>query len=113
MPPRPSSPPRAGRGRFPWRVACALVPGLLLGFIAGVELARAIAASSAGRPTPVPVARPAIRPLEAPQRPVALQQTDASGPTRHSVQARIDATDPAAWLAGFGEVQIAPRDAHP
>jgi len=97
--PSPSPSPTARRRR-PGRlgVTVAVAGGLVLGFLAGIELARA------GRALQPPRSRPqAARPPVVASAPVDL---DSSRPTRRSVHADVEATDPGAWLARFGEVEI-------
>ena len=100
MPPH-SNPPPPERARLP--IVWAVVPGLLLGFYAGIELARdghapAVRPPAAERSAAAPAA-PAPSVTHAPP---------PGGPTRSSERARIERTDPVGWLARFGEVEAAP-----
>jgi len=117
---RALAPSLAGLGR-----AGAVITGLLLGLLAGIELARA------GRTWPPPRPRPEAtlaRPADAAAGRVHTEDARAerdgagpdgverdgagpgqAGPTRRSLQAEIEAIDPRAWLARFGEVETRPR----
>jgi len=148
MPPRSSSPSSNARRPSTWTALCAVVPGLLLGFAAGVELARAGAESqpietprtgdeslaiemprteaeslalemprneAESRVIETPPTHASMASLASPPRHLrpALAIEGPAGPSRRSVQAEIQATDPEPWLSRFGEVHTASLEEHP
>jgi hypothetical protein len=112
MPSRPSV--RAGTRRPLDRliIACAVGPGLALGFFAGVELARAGAASQPTKPVRVHAAMPRLGSLETGEQP-ELAAAGAARQSRRSLKAGIESIDPATWLARFGEVEIVAHEPRP
>lgn len=106
MPPHSMPPqPKRARPALVW----AVLPGLLLGFYAGIELSRG---GRAAHPTIEPGVAPTLASVpHSPSGDAAAGPPPAQiGPTRQSERARIEGTDPASWLARFGDVEAAPLE---
>lgn len=110
---RPLAPPPSRRRRRLGRLGAgvAVAAGLWLGFLAGIELARA---GRAPTPKPRPAEAAVARTAAAEARPAVAEalRTESSGALPGGAAAtETRAVDPGAWLARFGEVEARPRGA--